>query len=194
VKFHPAAHPGALLEAFVNYRAGGLDILLDSNVYTSSSRSREGCVKIGELAKRTGLTPHVIRFYEAAGLLPDPPRTASRYRIYTEAHLARLTFILKAKRVGLSLEDVKGVLQLHDRHQATCVHVRSLLEDKLAQVERAIQDLHDFRDELERLKEEGRDLFDCRPLGGNICAIIEGSRVSVPEGVLDRIRETSTRR
>ena len=59
-------------------------------------------MKIGELAGATGLTPKTIRFYEAEGLIPDPPRTASGYRAYTEPDVARLGFIVKAKRLGLS--------------------------------------------------------------------------------------------
>lgn len=151
-------------------------------------------MKIGELAKLTGLTAHTIRFYEGAGLLPNPPRTPSGYRSYTEADVARLTFILKAKQVGLSLEDVKGILQLHDRRQPTCVHVRSLLQDKLDQVDRSIQDLQDFKIELERLKDEGRDLIDCRPMGGNICSIIERSGLKIPEEALRRVREPAAQR
>ena len=150
-------------------------------------------MKIGELAKRTGLTAHTIRFYEAAGLLPDPPRTATGYRSYTEAHVARITFILKAKRVALSLDDVKGILQLHDRQQPTCVHVRSLLRDKLEQVDRAIRDLQDFKSELAQLEYQARDLIDCRPMGGKICAIIEHSGPNIPEEALRLVREHAAR-
>lgn len=151
-------------------------------------------MKIGELAKLSGLTVHTIRFYEAAGLSPKPPRTPSGYRSYTEADLARLTFILKAKRVGLSLEDVKGILQLHDRQQPTCVHVRSLLQNKLDQVDRAIQDLQDFKSELVQLEYHARDLIDCRPMGGHICSIIERSGLKIPEEALRRVREPAAKR
>ncbi len=86
-------------------------------------------MKIGDLARATGLSTKTIRFYEAEGLIPDPPRTNSGYRAYAEPDVARLGFIIKAKRLGLSLDEIKGVLQLHDRSEPTCVHVRSLLEE-----------------------------------------------------------------
>ena len=136
-------------------------------------------MKIGELAKSTGLSTKTIRFYEAEGLIPDPPRTHSGYRAYADSDVARLEFILKAKRLGLSLDEIKGILKLHERSEPTCVHVRSLLEDKVAQIETVIQDLMVFKGELEELRDQTTSLVDCRPLGGNICSIVEQSGIRV---------------
>ena len=136
-------------------------------------------MKIGELAKATGLSTKTIRFYEAEGLIPNPPRTDSGYRAYADPDVARLGFILKAKRLGLSLDEIKGILQLHDRSGPTCVHVRSQLEEKVAQIEKVIQDLLGFKEELETLRDRATDLVDCRPRGGNICSIIEDSGINV---------------
>jgi DNA-binding transcriptional MerR regulator len=134
-------------------------------------------MKIGELARSTGQTTKTIRFYEAEGLLPDPRRTPSGYRIYGDPDIKRLRFIRMAKRLGLSLEEIRGILRLHDRREPTCTHVRSLLEDKLAQIDRALAELQAFHSEITRLKDEAGDLADCRTSGGGICAIIEGSAI-----------------
>ena len=141
-------------------------------------------MKIGELAKATRLSTKTIRFYEAQGLIPDPPRTISGYRAYAEPDVARLAFILKAKRLGLSLDEIKGILLLHDRSEPTCVHVRTLLEEKVAQIETVIQDLLGFKGELETLRDGATSLMDCRPLGGNICSIIEDSGIKVASSSL----------
>ena len=143
-------------------------------------------MKIGQLAKSTGLSTKTIRFYEAEGLIPDPPRTHSGYRAYSDSDVARLEFILKAKRLGLSLDEIKGILKLHERSEPTCVHVRSLLEDKLAQIEKVIQDLLGFKEELESLKDQATSLMDCRSLGGNICSIIEDSGIGAAPLILGR--------
>ncbi len=143
-------------------------------------------MKIGELARTTGLSAKTIRFYEAEGLIPEPPRTGSGYRAYAEPDLARLGFIIKAKRLGLSLDEIKGILKLHERNEPTCVHVRSLLEEKLAQIEKVIQDLLGFKTELESLKDQATSLVDCRPLGGNICSIVEDSGIKVTSSRLGR--------
>jgi len=136
-------------------------------------------VKIGELAKAIGLTAKTIRFYEGEGLIPEPPRTKSGYRTYADADVVRLEFILKAKRLGLSLDEIKGILRLHDRSEPTCLHVRSLIEEKMAQVEMVIQDLMGFKEELQSLGYHTTSMVDCRPLGGNICSIIEDSGINV---------------
>ena len=90
-------------------------------------------MKIGELAKATGVTAKTIRFYEEEGLLPKPARTLSGYRKYGPEDAGRLEFIHKSKRLGLSLQEIKGILQLHDRSEPTCTHVRSLLDEKVDQ-------------------------------------------------------------
>ena len=147
-------------------------------------------MKIGELAKSTGLSTKTIRFYEAEGLIPDPPRTDSGYRAYVEPDVARLGFILKAKRLGLSLEEIKSILQLHDRSEPTCVHVRNLVSDKLAHVERTIEELQEFRADLIRLREESGDLVDCRPAGGNICGIIEQGTLGKGEPAWQPVKQS----
>ena len=136
-------------------------------------------MKIGELAKATSLSTKTIRFYESEGLIPDPPRTTTGYRSYADSDVARLEFILKAKRLGLSLDEIKGILKLHDRSKPTCVHVRSLVREKVAQIDTVIQDLLGFKEELESLRHYATTLVDCRPIGGNICSIIEDSGIKV---------------
>ena len=139
---------------------------------------------IGELAKATGLNPKTIRFYEAGGLLRAPARTSSGYRLYNATDVTRLQFILKAKRLGLSLEEVGGILRLHDRSEPTCVHVRSLIDEKLAQVDRVLKDLREFRAEIVGLRERAGSLVDCRPSGGRICGIIERGDARASDGTL----------
>lgn len=130
-------------------------------------------MKIGEVARASGTPVKTIRYYEGEGLLPPPPRTSSRYRIFGLEDLARLQFIRKAKRLGLSLTEIKGILRLYERNEPTCSHVRMLLDQKLSQVTAALNDLQQFRDELLQLRERAGTLRDCRPTGARICGIIE---------------------
>jgi DNA-binding transcriptional MerR regulator len=95
--------------------------------------------------------------------------------MYGPEDVERLEFVRKAKHLGLSLEEIKSVLRLHDRQEATCVHVRFLLDEKLAQLDRVLEDLQKFRAEIVRLRDESENLVDCRPTGGCICGIIEGA-------------------
>ena len=63
-----------------------------------------GSLKRAELANRSGCNIETIRYYEKIGMLPDPPRTASGYRLYDEKQLARLRFILRARELGFPIE------------------------------------------------------------------------------------------
>lgn len=106
---------------------------------------------IGELAARFGLNPKTIRYYETLGLLPPPRRTPSGYRLYDEAALARLRFILRAKAVGLGLREIAEVLRIHEGGQLPCGHVRRWIGRKLVEVDRQLAALRSFRAELLRL-------------------------------------------
>ena len=134
-------------------------------------------MKIGELAGVTGANAKTIRFYEAEGLMPEPARLASGYRSYDDESVSRMEFILKAKRLGLSLHDILGILQLHDAAESTCVHVRDLLDQKIAEVETTIDALQAFKGDLAALRDRSAGLVDCKPQGGGICTIIEQSNI-----------------
>lgn len=67
-------------------------------------------MKIGELAKKTGITPSRIRFYEAEGLLPRPSRQGNGYRTYSEQAANLLKIIDNAQRTGFSLEQIRRFL------------------------------------------------------------------------------------
>ena len=134
-------------------------------------------MKIGELARATGTNAKTIRFYEASGLMLDPSRTTSGYRSYSAESVSRLEFILKAKRLGLSLHEILGILRMHDAKESTCVHVRDLLDQKIAEVESTIDALQAFKGDLAALRNRAIGLVDCKPLGGDICSIIEQSNI-----------------
>lgn len=95
----------------------------------------------GELAQATGCNIETIRYYEKIGLLPDPPRTAAGYRLYTRVHVARLRFILRARELGFSMDDIRGLLGLDDGAAPTCAAVQDRTERHLADVRAKIADL-----------------------------------------------------
>ena len=131
-------------------------------------------VRIGELAASFHLNPKTLRYYESIGLLPSPGRTPSGYRQYSETDRARLHFIVQAKAVGLRLEDIADILEVRERGERPCAHVRSLLDARLAEVDQQLQVLTQFRAELLTLRAEA----DAEECGGSVCGIIERSAAS----------------
>lgn len=130
-------------------------------------------MKIGELARVVGVRVDTIRYYEAQGLLSPHPRTEGGYRVFGPQDVERLSFIKKAKRLGLSLAEVKEILTIESQQQPTCRHVRSLLETKVVEIDEALRELEALRRYMVELVEQSGALEDCRPTGGRICSIIE---------------------
>ncbi len=123
--------------------------------------------RIGDLARATGTRIETIRWYEKQGLLPPPLRTASNYRIYGDAALARLSFIRRARDLGFSLDTVRALLALSENRESDCATVDVLAAAHLVEIDRKIEDLVKLRRELSGL------LASCN--GGRIaeCRIIE---------------------
>jgi DNA-binding transcriptional MerR regulator len=105
-------------------------------------------MQIGEAAKRTALTVDTIRFYEKRSLLPKPPRTAGRFRLYSDDDVARLDFIRRMQGLGFSLREVRQLLDLRGHPLNACHEVRDLLETKLKEVRGKISELQSLEREL----------------------------------------------
>ncbi|PJK29205.1 MerR family transcriptional regulator [Minwuia thermotolerans] len=93
------------------------------------------------LARRTGCNLETIRYYEKIGMMPEPPRTEAGYRVYDNGHVERLRFILRARELGFSLDDIRGLLALVDGGTQTCAEVKERTERHLADVRAKIADL-----------------------------------------------------
>ncbi len=95
----------------------------------------------GDLAKLTGCNFETIRYYENIGVMPEPPRTSKNYRAYDESHVARLRFIMRARELGFTLDEVRDLLALVDGGAQTCGEVQALANAHLASVRAKIADL-----------------------------------------------------
>ncbi len=107
---------------------------------------------IGMLARRAGVNPKTVRYYEAIGLLPPPPRTQSGYRQFTEKDAERLEFIRSAKALGITLEEIKEVLAFRDRGSYPCPYVLRLIDTKVEEIESRIRGLQGLARDLKRLR------------------------------------------
>lgn len=127
---------------------------------------------IGELADAAGVTSQTVRFYERKGLLPAAERGANGYRVYDLSTLARLRFISVAQAAGLTLAEVRSIIDLRDGGTVPCTHVAALIGTKLADVRARIRHLAGLASELEALLAHSRQLdpFDCTD--DDICHIL----------------------
>lgn len=109
---------------------------------------------IGELAKRCGITADTLRFYEKNRLIQPVGRSESGYRLYDEENQKQVGFILKAKDLGLSLEEIKELLEI--RLEATahsCAEVKSITSAKLVLIDEKIAELTRIRNALRKIND-----------------------------------------
>ena len=121
-------------------------------------------LKIGDLSKATTTKVETIRYYENIGLLPAPSRTTGNYRSYAPEHLARLSFIRRARELGFTLDQVRNLLDLSDEKQRSCESVDAIAREHLRQVDRKISDLKALRAELDSVINQCScgTIADCR--------------------------------
>lgn len=108
-------------------------------------------MKIGELAKRSGVGIDAVRYYEREGLLPKVQRLASGYRVYADVDLKRLHFVRRAKALGFTLPQIRDLLVLSDHRDDDMATLKGLATEKLADVQAKLTELNRIREGLETL-------------------------------------------
>jgi len=124
----------------------------------------------GKLASHTGCNIETIRYYESTGLLPEPERTQSGYRSYSDEHLRRLHFIQRAKSLGFTGDQVKGLLALSDAGGLhTRADVKKLTENHINEIAAKIQDLKKIKRRLQQIS----SYCDGSDASADTCPILE---------------------
>ena len=137
--------------------------------------ARSMTIQIGELSRQTGCHVETIPYYERVGLLPRPPRSAGRYRLYNTDDVRRLAFVRRARELGFSLDEVRALLVLSaGDSENTCAEVRELAARHLADVRAKIADLR----EMERLLAKAVRRCDTSEPPG--CPLIDTLSASAP--------------
>ncbi len=107
-------------------------------------------MKIGAVAKAAGIGIDAVRFYERQGLISEPARQPSGYRVYSPDVILSLRFIRRAKELGFSLKEISELLSLETAAGATAADVKQLAEAKLAELEARIRALQRMRRALKK--------------------------------------------
>lgn len=120
-------------------------------------------MNIGEAAKASGVSAKMIRHYESVGLFPEPNRTDSGYRQYSEKEVHTLRFIRQARDLGFSLEQISELLALWQNRRRPSRQVKALAEAHIKELEQKLQDIQVMKSTLEHLVNccHGDDRPDC---------------------------------
>lgn len=111
-------------------------------------------IKRGELAQRSGCNLETIRYYESIALMPEPMRSESGHRLYSEVDQSRLRFILRTRELGFSIAELQSLLSLVDSGDYSCGEIHALTGEHLVSVANKIADLKRLQRTLKTISAE----------------------------------------
>ena len=135
-------------------------------------------LKIGAVAKQTGVAIGALRYYESLGLIQSE-RGENGYRYYAPDMIHQVQFIKQAQTLGFSLEDIGEILTVHQQGNVPCGFVQELLQAKIQQLETQIQEMVRFKTVLENYRDRWATT-DLQPKPGGICPLIETLDLTAP--------------
>jgi len=131
-------------------------------------------LRIGEVAKHSGIGIEALRFYERSGLLGRPGRTHSGYRVFDAAVLERLDFIKRAQVLSFSLDELKRIIADKQAGRSPCLEVREIVRHRFQELDERMKEMRLYRRELGAALAQWEEKGD---LDGHVCGLIEGTEV-----------------
>ena len=133
-------------------------------------------LKIGEVAKQTGIGIETLRFYERSGLLEKPVRTEAGYRLYGADALAALEFIKRAQVLGFTLTEINRIISESRSGASPCDEVREIVRQRLAELDERLQQMQLYRDAVAKTL---RQWDKTGKAAGRFCGLIENAEIEV---------------
>ncbi len=130
-------------------------------------------MRVNQLATELNVTADTVRYYTRIGLLTPSRNPENRYKEYSEQDRTRLRFILSARQLGFSVEDITQILGVADQGQSPCPLVRRLIDQRLHETEQRFQETLQLRERMLAAVGDWNRLPDCAPTGHMICHLIE---------------------
>src|SRR5262245_2947947 len=126
---------------------------------------------IGKVARRVGIRPSAIRYYERQGMLQPTVRDANGYRSYSDEAVKLLLFVKRAQSLGITLNEIEPLLNLATQGQQPCKHVKEIARNHLRDINEKIRELQILRNELRKLTRRKAS----RSHGNKVCPLIQGN-------------------
>ncbi len=127
---------------------------------------------ISQLSEMLNINPKTIRFYEETGVIPKAQRNSSNYRIYTHNDFKRLSFVKKARELGLSIDNIKNIMSIRENGHLPGNQVISLLEKESLDLETKIKEMVIFKEKIDQCINNFKEKIDVCG-SGEICGLIE---------------------
>ncbi len=128
---------------------------------------------VNDLARHSGIAPHVVRYYSRIGLLRPTRHPENGYKLFDRSDLYRLRFIRQAKSLGFTLKEIKQLLEETGHGNLVCPKARRILEQRIEETRREIVRLTRLQENMERALRKWEDIPDGAPTGWTPCPLIE---------------------
>lgn len=129
----------------------------------SSGSAESSSLRIGEVARRTGLTVKTIRFYCDQGVLQPSGRSGGGYRLFSTESLDELALIRALRAMDVSIADVARILEVRRGGACNCATLKQRITDELASIDARIDQLAATKNELSRLMANWQDCGGVKP-------------------------------
>lgn len=130
-------------------------------------------MRVRQLAEKLGVSPDTVRYYTRIGLLEPKKSIENGYKYYSSDEQNRLRFILSARDLGFSVDDIKHIFHKADEGESPCPTVRRLIDNRLHETEKRFQDTLRLRERMHAAVENWSNKPDKKPSGNVICHLIE---------------------
>ncbi len=139
---------------------------------------------VAVLAKQSGATPHAVRYYTRLGLLSPTRNPENGYREYKPSEVSWLRFIRQAKALGYTLHEIQEIMQDRDEGQSPCPRVREILQRRIVENRRHLEELLDLQGRMEAALLTWSKMPDSKSSGHSVCHLIESVISSSTEKTL----------
>jgi len=136
-------------------------------------RSREIDMRVSEIAAKSQVSPHTVRYYHKLGLLSSSRDPANRYRRFDVSAVERLRFVRHAKELGVSLAEIREILELSRAGESPCPRVRDIVRARISETVARIAELQRLQKRLELALQSWTHQPDRVPDGREVCHLIE---------------------
>lgn len=132
-------------------------------------------MKVRELARRSGVPDHVVRYYTRIGLLKPSRSPRNGYKQYRDSDVSRLRFIRQAKSLGYTLGEITRIFREASRRNSPCPMVRQIIAGRIEENRSKLNELAALQERMERALGKWSKLPDGMPDGESVCYLIESA-------------------
>ncbi len=132
-------------------------------------------MRVNQVAKILDITSDTVRFYTRIGLLTPSKSLVNGYKEYSERDISRMQFILSARNLGFSVDEIRVIFSRTDHGESACSLVRKMIKQKLVETEKQFVEMVKLRAKLTQAVNDWSNKPDLEPTGNMICHLIEST-------------------